>query len=133
MRIKFTKYPLIIKKLLWIYILGFGIGTITHIIDLINHGTILNESVPLWKNYYWVSLTFFDLLAIVLILRSIEFALVISNLIIISDVLINTNGFTLNPFDFSDGYKIILQLIFCIYIVITTPVILKPSTKAARK
>ena len=124
--LKFQVYPPLIKKLFLVYILGFSIGTTTHIIDLMNHGLILNESVPLWKNIYWVSLTFFDFLAVFLILSDIKAALILSNLIIISDVIINTNGFTANWF----GYKVILQLIFCVYIVITTPIILKAHRNA---
>jgi hypothetical protein len=121
--LKFRNYPPLIKKLFLIYLIGFSVGTTTHIIDLINHGWILNESVPLWKNMYWVSLTFFDFFAILLILSNIKAALIISNLIIISDVIINTDCFTANWLDLH--YKVILQLIFCLYIVITTPIILK--------
>jgi hypothetical protein len=129
--LKFRTYPPIIKKLFLIYLIGFSVGTTTHIIDLIIHGWILNESVPLWKNMYWVSLTFFDFLAILLILSDIKSALIISNLIIISDVIINTDGFTANWLDLH--YKVILQLIFCLYIVITTPIILKAQRNTILK
>ncbi len=102
---KFPEYPKTIRIMFLVYIIGFSIGTITHTLDLLNHGIILNENVPIWKNIYWVSLTFFDFLAIILILRTIIPALVISNLIIVSDVIINTNGFTFSILDII-GYRI---------------------------
>ena len=129
MKIDFLEYPKTIKILLAIYVLGFAIGTTTHALDLLNHGLILNKNVPTWKNIYWVSLTFLDFLAIILILRSIVPALIISNLIIVSDVLINTNGLTFERFGNSDDYKIVLQIIFGLYILSTTPIILRLHTK----
>lgn len=132
--IRYLDYPKPIKILLSIYILGFAIWTTTHTMDLINHGFILNENVPFWKNIYWTSLIFFDFLAIILILRNIVPALLISNLIIISDVIINTDGFTFERWGYPDDYKVILQIIFCVYIVITTPIILKEyKTNMIRK
>ena len=129
MKLDFLKYPRTIRILLAIYVLGFAVGTTTHIMDLVNHGLILNRHVPAWKNLYWISLTFFDFLAIILILRSIVPALIISNLIIVSDVLINTNGLTFERFGYFDDYKIVLQIIFALYILTTTPIILRRHTK----
>lgn len=130
LKIDFLKYPKTIKILLAIYVLGFAIGTTTHVIDLLNHGLILNKDVPTWKNLYWASLTFLDFLTIILILRrSIVPALIASNLIIISDVLINTNGFTFERLGNSDDYKIFLQIIFGLYILTSTPIILRLCAK----
>ena len=131
LKIDFLEYPKTIKILLAIYVLGFAIGTTTHVIDLLNHGLILNRDVPTWKNLYWVSLTFLDFLTIILILRrrSIVPALIASNLIIISDVLINTDGFTFKRSGNSDDYKIFLQMIFGLYILTSTPIILRLRAK----
>ena len=130
MKINFLNYSKTLKILLSLYLLGFAIGTATHVIDLLNHGLILNKDVPTWKNLYWVSLTFFDFLTIILILRRrILPGLIASNLIIISDVLINTNGFTFERLGNSDDYKIFLQIIFGLYILISTPIILRLCVK----
>ena len=129
MKINFFEYPKTTKILLAIYVLGFAIGTTTHALDLLNHGLILNKDVPTWKNLYWVSLTFLDFLTIILILRSIVPALIVSNLIIVSDILINTNALTFERFGHFDDYKIVLQIIFGLYILITTPIILRLHIK----
>lgn len=41
LKIKYHEYPRTIKILLFFDIFGFAIGTITHIIDSINHGIVL--------------------------------------------------------------------------------------------
>ena len=129
-----VKYSKTLKTLLSLYLPGFAIGTTTHVIDLLNHGLILNKDVPTWKNLYWVSLTFFDFLTIILILRRrILPGLIASNLIIISDILINTNGFTFERLGNSDDYKIFLQIIFGVYILISTPIILRLCAKDKKK
>ena len=129
MKINFLEYPKTIKILLAIYVLGFAIGTTTHLLDLLNHGLIFNKEVPTWKNLYWVSLTFLDFLTIILILRSIVPALIVSNLIIVSDILINTNALTFERFGHFDDYKVVLQIIFGLYILTTTPIILRLHIK----
>lgn len=130
MKINFLKYSKTLKILLSFYILGFAIGTTTHVIDLLNHGLILNKDVPTWKNLYWASLTFFDFFTIILILRRrILLGLIASNLIMISDVLINTNGFTFERLGNSDDYKVFLQIIFGLYVLISTPIILRLYAK----
>jgi len=119
MTFSYFKYPNSIKLLLVIYIVGFAIGTTNHTIGLIKGGFLPYTYVPLWKNIYWAALTFLDFLAIFLIFKSLKPALWISNLIIISDVLINTNGLT-----FFNDFNIYFQVLFGLYIVTTTPIII---------
>lgn len=127
MKFNYFKYPNSIKLLLVIYIVGFAIGTTNHTIGLIKGGFLPYTYVPLWKNIYWTALTFFDLLAIFLIFKSIVPALWISNLIIISDVVINTKGF-----QFFNDSNIYFQILFGLYIVTTTPMIILKYKKAVK-
>ena len=78
------------------------------------------EGDPDWKNIYWHALIVFDFLTTFLLLTYLNPGLVLSNLIIISDVLINTNLFT-----FFGHYKIIFQVAFSLLIFCTTPIIWK--------
>ncbi len=127
MKFNYFKYPNSIKLLLVIYIVGFAIGTTNHTIGLIKGGFLPYTYVPLWKNIYWTALTFFDLLAIFLIFKSIMPALWISNFIIISDVVINTKGF-----QFFNDSNIYFQILFGLYIVTTTPMIILKYKKAIK-
>jgi len=124
----YLKYPNSIRLLLIIYIIGFATGTTTHTMELIKGGFLPYTFVPLWKNIYWTSLTFLDLFAIFLILKSIIPALWISNLIIISDIIVNTNGF-----QFFNGYRLYFQTSFGLYILITTPIIILIYKKTENK
>ena len=119
MTFSYFKYPNSIKLLLVIYIVGFAIGTTNHTIGLIEGGFLPYTYVPLWKNIYWTALTFLDFLALFLIFKSLKPALWISNLIIISDVLINTKGL-----QFFNDFNIHIQIFFGLYIVATTPIII---------
>ena len=107
MKFSYFKYTNSVKLLLVIYIVGFGIATTNHAIGLIKGGFLPYTYVPLWKNIYWTALIFFDLFAIILIFKSIMPALWISNLIIISDVIINTKGF-----QFFNDFNIFFQILF---------------------
>jgi len=118
MTFSYFKYPNSIKLLLLIYIVGFAIGTTNHAIELVKGGFLPYTYAPLWKNIYWTALTFIDLFAVFLIIKSLIPALWISNLIMISDIIINTNGF-----QFHDNFNIYFQTIFGLYILITTPII----------
>ena len=123
-------YPKKIKILLFIYITGFAIGTTTHTIELIKGGFLPYTNVPLWKNIYWTLLTLLDFTAIILVLKKIIPALVLSSLIIVSDVIINTIGVQIDQLhNFSYSYRLIMQIMFCIYILITTPIIIKQLKK----
>ena len=128
MKFSYFKYPNSVKLLLVIYIVGFAIATTNHTIGLINGGFLPYTYVPLWKNIYWTVLTFFDLFAIILIFKSIMPALWISNLIIISDIIINTKGF-----QFFNDFNIIFQILFGLYVLTTTPIIILKYKKAMNK
>ncbi|MBN1116900.1 MAG: hypothetical protein JXA77_06840 [Bacteroidales bacterium] len=113
-----SKYTKPLQILLFLYIIGFTIGTTTHTIDIIKGGFLPYNHLELWKNIYWTSLTLLDFLAIVLVIYSLVPALILANIIMISDVLINTQFLTV----FSH-YKLVFQLVFCAYVVISTPFI----------
>src|ERR1035437_2339895 len=119
MKFNYFRYSNTIKLLLIIYLVGFAIGTTNHTIGLIKGGFLPYTYVPLWKNIYWTALTFLDLFAVFIIFKSLIPALWISNLIIISDIIVNTKGFR-----FFDDFNIHFQILFGLYIVITTPIIL---------
>ena len=127
MTFSYFKYPNSIKLVLVIYILGFAIGTTNHAIGLIKGGFLPYTYVPLWKNIYWTALTFLDFLAIFFIFKSLLPALWISNLIIISDILINTKGL-----QFFNDFNIFFQILFGLYIVITTPMIVLKYRKTIK-
>ena len=123
MKLTFQSYPTKVKILLSVMLLGFAIGTMTHIFDLLNHGWILNPEVPKWKNIFWVSLTFLDFLVVVLLLTRLKLGLLLGNIIIIVDVLVNTNFFKFDRLGYADDYKIYLQVVFAINVIVASVII----------
>lgn len=121
MKIKFHAYPAVIKSMLLIYLIGFATGTTTHIIELIKGSFLPYTFAPLWKNIYWTSLTFLDFTAVILILTHLKPALVLSVLIIISDVAINAYNIKLQQFDIIESYRFVFQFALGIYILTTAP------------
>ena len=125
MKLTFQSYPTKVKVLLSVMLLGFAIGTTTHIFDLLNYGWILNPEVPKWKNIFWVSLMFLDFLVVVLLLTKLKLGLLLSNIIIITDVLVNTNFLKFDRLGYDDDYKIYLQVVFAIYVLISSLIVSK--------
>ena len=125
MKLTFQSYPTKVKVLLSVMLLGFAVGTTTHIFDLLNHGWILNPEVPKWKNIFWVSLMFLDFLVVVLLLTKLKLGLLLSNIIIITDVLVNTNFLKFDRLGYDDDYKIYLQVVFAIYVLISSLIVSK--------
>ena len=106
------------RIILFIYIVGFMVGVTTHSIDLIKGGFLPYDHVSLWKNIYWTSLTLLDFAICIILMLKIKWGLILANLIMISDVLINTSLLSL-----FNGYKIAMQITFCLFVMITTPLI----------
>lgn len=76
-----------------VLIVGFAIGTATHTLQLLTRGWVVFNAAPMWMNAYWTSLTFFDPLAVVLLLFSRHAGLVLGLAIMSSNVIINSYAF----------------------------------------
>jgi len=57
-----------VRLIFAVYIFGFAYGTRNHIVDILADGWLGYDFVPLPINVYWTLLTFFDPLAILLLL-----------------------------------------------------------------
>lgn len=120
----FRNYPIAVRWLFAIYIFCFGGATIRHISDIVRAGWLPYDFVPFWINLYWTSLTFFDPLAVLLIFISPLAALILANLIMLSDVAINSYV-TYGLFQDTIVQSLFLQAqtAFLIFVVLTTPLI----------
>jgi hypothetical protein len=107
------------RWLIYLCMAGFLTGFTTHVIDLIGGGFLPYDHVPLWKNIFWSSLTVIDFFVILLLFYQVIPGLLLANLVMMTDVLINTSAYR-----FFDHYKIQLQIIFSIFVLITTAIIL---------
>ena len=107
-----------------VYILGFAYGSRNHIVDILADGWLGYDFVPLFINLYWTLLTFFDPLAIFLLLTLPHAGIILSVLIMASDIAINT-GVTVY-FYYQTGMltfdRLPLQIAFGIFIFLTSPI-----------
>jgi len=117
-----------------VYILGFAYGSRNHIVDILADGWLGYDFVPLFINLYWTLLTFFNPLAIFLLLTLPHAGIILSVLIMASDIAINT-GVTVY-FYYQTGMltfdRLPLQIAFGIFIFLTSPVAWKTVKKLSR-
>jgi len=105
------------------YIFGFAYGIRNHIVDILSDGWLGYDFVPLPINLYWTLLTFFDPLAIFLLLSFPFAGIILSGLIMALDIAINT-GVTVY-FYYQTGIlsleRLPLQIAFGIFVFATAP------------
>lgn len=93
-------------------IVGFVIGTSTHMLQIVNRGWVVFVAAPIWMNLYWTSLSFLDPLAAMLLLRARRAGLVLALAIMLSDVAVNT--YALYGLDLPFAlWALQLQTLFC--------------------
>jgi hypothetical protein len=110
------------------------VGTSTHLLWVVNHGlTYVDPRFSIYTTIFWNSLTFLDPLAAILLFASPKKGVLVTAAIIIVDVLHNafvTNSFlpffkpALHEWFFNNQF-LILQCIFCVFVLSTLKVNLK--------
>jgi len=108
-----------VKLFLLLLIAGFSVGISTHCIDLIRGGFLPYHHVPLWKNIFWTSLTVLDIAVVLLLFFRVYIGLILANLVIVSDVLINTEFFS-----FFAYYRIWMQTAFAVLVIVLSLLII---------
>jgi hypothetical protein len=123
-----------VRFIIAVYIFGFAYGTRNHIIDILADGWLGYDYVPLPINLYWTLLTFFDPLAILLLLSFPFAGILLSVLIMASDIAINI-GVTVY-FYYQTGMltpdRLPLQIAFGIFVFLTSPIAWKTVKRSNR-
>lgn len=100
---------------------GFLVGTTTHTIDLILGGVEVYSAFPLPVRLFWVSLTLFDPLVVVLLWTKPRAAVVIGLIVMVLDVSVNAAVFvlsgSLSPFGIAS------QILFGCFVAATAPIL----------
>lgn len=98
-----------------VYVVLFAIGGCVHLVHIIEDGWLPYSFAPEWMNVYWTSLVFFDFAAIGLLLKYRNLGLILSLLIMISDVAVNTHAHNIEGGGIYWGY--IAQTMFLGFIL----------------
>jgi hypothetical protein len=81
--------PKPIKAILFIYIICFFGGSLSHLADILHGGIFPYKNVPFIFNFYLTSLTILDLLTILLIFISPLYGVLFADFIMVSDLSID--------------------------------------------
>ena len=82
-----------LRVILAVWILGFLIGTTTHILDLVLGGVDVYAGFPAPVRIFWVALTLLDPLAVLLVASRRRAGVVVGVLIMVADVAVNWTVF----------------------------------------
>jgi len=109
-------------RVLWV--VGFLVGTTTHVTDLVLGGTDVYASFPTAARLYWVSLTLFDPLTIVLVILRLRAGVLLAVVIMVSDVALNsvmvaTHGLAV--------FGLVNQILFALLVLATAPLLWRYS------
>ncbi|WP_163542023.1 hypothetical protein [Occultella kanbiaonis] len=100
-----------------VWILGFLIGTGTHIADLVGAGTDVYSGFPTGVRLYWTSLTVLDAATLVLIAARRRAGVVLGVAVIVTDVAVNWTLFIIR--DELAAFGVVNQALFAAFILAT--------------
>src|SRR2546428_1694148 len=106
-----------------VYVVAFTVGTVTHVADVLRWGILPRNQYHLTFNIFWTSLTLFDPLAIVLLLRHQRSGVLLGGLIMVLDVAVNSAA-GLHEY-FATGrflmWGLFTQMPFAVFLLATAP------------
>jgi hypothetical protein len=104
-----------------VWILGFLVGTTTHILDLAAGGVETYAGFPAGVRLFWVSLTVLDPLTVVLLALRRRAGIVLALAVILADIAVNWTVFvTIGGLAI---YGVVNQTLFAIVLVTTAPIL----------
>lgn len=119
-------------RVIWVlWIVGYLIGTTTHVADLVAGGPQTYEAFPTALRVFWMSLTILDPLIVVLLLFRHRAGIVFGIIVILIDIAVNWTVYATiggNPL-----FGVINQTLFAILIVATAQLLWRWFTAARRQ
>ncbi len=114
-----------------LWVLGFGIGTVSHLVDLASAGTAVYAGFPAPVRAFWVALTLLDPAVIALVLRRQRAGVALGASVMVADVAVNGTMFATTGSLTALGMT--TQTIFLLAVALTAPLLWRwfGSTTAA--
>jgi hypothetical protein len=110
-----------------VWIVGFLVGTTTHILDLIVGGVAAYAGFPIGVRVFWIALTVLDPLTILLLLTRRRAAVVSGLAVIVADVAVNWTVFAcLGGLSL---FGVLLQTGFGVLLLVSAPVLWRASSE----
>ena len=108
-----------VARVLAVWVAGFSIGTIFHVIELLTQGSDVYGNMPDFVRVFWVSLTIVDPLVVILILLRLRAGIVLGGTVMVADVAVNWTVALSVPGAVGPG--LITQPLFLLFVLITAP------------
>ncbi|MCW5951842.1 MAG: hypothetical protein KIT69_06260 [Propionibacteriaceae bacterium] len=109
------------RAILAVWVIGFLIGTTTHIVDLVGSGLQTYAEFPTALRLFWISLTVLDPITVVLLFLRQRTGIVLALIVILADIAVNWTVFLTisgNPL-----FGVVNQTVFAAFLLVTTPTI----------
>ena len=107
--------------MLAVWVAGFSIGTIFHLIELLTQGLGVYGNMPACVRAFWVSLTIVDPLVVILILLRRRAGIWLGGAIMVADVVVNWTMALSVPG--ATGPGLITQPLFLLFLLSTAPLL----------
>ena len=104
-----------------IWVAGFSVGTITHLIELLTQGAGVYGNMPVSVRVFWVALTIIDPLVLILILLRRRAGIWLGGAVMVADVAVNWTVALSVPG--ATGPGLITQPLFLLFLLITAPLL----------
>lgn len=115
--------------ILVVWVVGFLVGTTSHIIDLIAGGAETYAAFPTGLRVFWISLTVLDPITAALLVMRRRAGIVLALVVILTDIAVNWTVYLTiagNPL-----FGVVNQTLFAIVLVVTTPTLWRWFQNAA--
>lgn len=110
-----------VALVLAVWVAGFSVGTIFHLIELLTQGSGVYGNMPVCVRVFWVSLTIIDPLVIILLLLRLRAGIWLGGAIMVADVAVNWTVALSVPG--ATGPGLITQPLFLLFLLSTAPLL----------
>lgn len=109
------------------WVLGFLVGTTTHILDLVLGGATVYAGFPDGVRVFWIALTVLDPLVVTLTVLRLRAGVVLGCAVMIADVAVNATVFALMPGLSPLG--LVSQIVFGVFVLLTAPLLWRAARR----
>lgn len=121
------------KIFLGLLVVCLASGGTTHVIDIVRGGWLPYSGVPLPLNAFWTSLAIVDFAAVFLLWRHLNAGLILTAVIMVADVAINSYATYGLAIPFKSFAPLQAQTLFLGFVIGAVPVIWARDRNLARK
>ena len=118
-----------VALVLAVWVAGFSVGTMVHLIELLTQGFGVYGNMPVWVRVFWVSLTIIDPFVVILLLLRVRASIWLGCAVMVADVVVNWSVALTIPGAIGPG--LITQPLFLLFLLTTAPLLWRSFQRPA--